>query len=400
MDIEVIRSAVRQYETPCYLFDLDSFQDRIRAISKILGSRVRLCYAMKANPFLTRAAASCLSRLEVCSPGEFSICERLEIPMEKIVLSGVYKEKQEIYRVLSQYGGKGVYTVESLQQFQLLAEEAEKMGLRIAVLLRLTSGNQFGMDEEQIHELIKNRAQYPQMMIRGLQFYSGTQKKKKAVMEGELVRLDQLLTELRERWGYHAKELEYGPGLYIPYFQKEEEESLEKTIEELKTMLLTLSFKGNIILEMGRYLAAMCGAYVTRIVDQKQNQGQQYAIVDGGINHLNYYGQTMAMKVPHYHHLSGKTLEPREDEPIPVTVCGSLCTVSDVLVKNLPLSDPQLQDVLVFERTGAYSVTEGIYLFLSRDLPQILFWSEQKGLQLVRGRICSHWWNGEVEKRR
>ena len=69
-------------------------------------------------------------------------------------------------------------------------------------------------------------------------------------------------------------------------------------------------------------------------------------------------------------------------------------------MKNLPLTEPQLQDVLVFERTGAYSVTEGIYLFLSRDLPQILFWSEQEGLQLVREGICSHWWNGEVEKRR
>lgn len=398
--IEIIRHAAKRYETPFYLFDLDCFQKRISAITKLTGNRVKLCYAIKANPFLTRMAASCLRRLEVCSPGEFAICERLEIPMEKIVLSGVYKEKKEIHRIFSQYGGKGVYTVESLQQFRLLAEEAEEMGLRIAVLLRLTSGNQFGMDEEQIHELIKNRSQYPQMMIRGLQFYSGTQKKKKNVMEGELARLDQLLAELKERWGYQAKELEYGPGLYVPYFQKEEEQSLEETIGELNTTLSSMAFRGNIILEMGRYLAAMCGAYVTRLVDLKQNNGQSYAIVDGGINHLNYYGQTMAMKVPWYHHLSGKTLEPREGELIPVTVCGSLCTVSDVLVKNLPLADPQLQDVLVFERTGAYSVTEGIYLFLSRDLPQILFWSEQEGLQLVREHICSHWWNGEVEKRR
>ena len=216
--IEIIRHAAKRYETPFYLFDLDCFQKRISTITALTGNRVKLCYAIKANPFLTRTAASCLRRLEVCSPGEFAICERLEIPMEKIVLSGVYKEKKEIHRIFSQYGGKGVYTVESLQQFRLLAEEAEEMGLRISVLLRLTSGNQFGMDEEQIHELIKNRNQYPQIMIRGLQFYSGTQKKKKNVVEGELARLDQLLAELRERWGYQAKELEYGPGLYVPYF--------------------------------------------------------------------------------------------------------------------------------------------------------------------------------------
>ena len=29
---------------------------------------------------------------------------------------------------------------------------------------------------------------------------------------------------------------------------------------------------------------------------------------------------------------------------------------------------------LVFENTGAYSVTEGLGLFLSRDLPQVILW--------------------------
>ena len=45
----------------------------------------------EANPFLVNTAV--LDRYEVCSPGEFAICERLGIPMSKIVLSGVYKEK-------------------------------------------------------------------------------------------------------------------------------------------------------------------------------------------------------------------------------------------------------------------------------------------------------------------
>ena len=44
---------------------------------------------------------------------------------------------------------------------------------------------------------------------------------------------------------------------------------------------------------------------------------------------------------------------------------------------------------LVFERTGAYSVTEGIALFLSRDLPEVYFWSGKKGLEKVRNRIES-----------
>lgn len=37
----------------------------------------------------------------------------------------------------------------------------------------------------------------------------------------------------------------------------------------------------------------------TSIVDMKVNKEQPYVIMDGGINHLNYYGQAMAMKQPY-----------------------------------------------------------------------------------------------------
>ncbi len=60
--------------------------------------------------------------------------------------------------------------------------------------------------------------------------------------------------------------------------------------------------------------------------------------------------------------------------------------MNDVLVKNIPLSNAAIGDLLVFERVGAYSVTEGIYLFLSRDLPRIFFYSRKCGMQLMRDR--------------
>ena len=46
-----------------------------------------------------------------------------------------------------------------------------------------------------------------------------------------------------------------------------------------------------------------------------------------------------------------------------------LCTINDILVKRLPLGGLEIGDVLVFEQAGAYCMTEGIALFLSRDLP-------------------------------
>lgn len=387
---EIVSQAVSEYGTPSYLFHLDMFTLRMQKARQYLGNKTGICYAMKANPFLTERAAETADRLEVCSPGEYAICQRLGIPMEQIVLSGVYKDRKDILQVLQEGKGKGVYTVESRNQYDLLEQAAEELNLHLHVLLRLTSGNQFGLDEEELCRIIAERDMHQALEIQGLQFYSGTQKKKKNQLEQEILILDNLLRHLREEYGFCAAELEYGPGFYYSYFQKDEQSEMEDLLGHFKNLLANMQFQGQIVLEMGRYLAAACGYYMTRIADEKVNAGQHYAIADGGIHHLNYYGQTMAMKLPFFTQMDKVTLKEKTSGDVEeITVCGALCTVSDVLVKRMPLRTPAAGDVLVFENVGAYSVTEGIYLFLSRNLPRVLFWSQKDGLQMVRDTIES-----------
>ena len=172
-------------------------------------------------------------------------------------------------------------------------------------------------------------------------------------------------------------------------------EDVENILSEFRALLESLNFKGKVVLEMGRFLAAACGYYVTSIVDMKVNKEQPYVIMDGGINHLNYYGQAMAMKQPYCTQLDTEGNEKIGGEDESWNLCGALCTVSDVVVKRFPLHKPQLHDILVFERVGAYSVTEGIYLFLSRPLPRIYFWTEGEGLRMVRDGVHTDLLNSE-----
>lgn len=396
MKDQVIKEALRAYGTPVYLFDTDEFEMRIRRIRQILGEEIRLCYAMKANPFLIKSAVRVLDRLEVCSPGEFAICEQAGIPMEDIVLSGVYKSEKDVEYVLEKYRGRGTYTIESEAQFRLLAGKAQEKGLTLSVLLRLTNGGQFGMDEEVLCGIIADRAEYPHMKIEGVQFFTGTQKKNRQLIEDEIHRMDVFLKRLKADYGFEAEHFEYGPGLFVSYFQNEKQVDMEEELNWFRDLLHSMEHKGRITLEMGRYMAASCGYYMTKIVDEKHNHGTHYALVDGGINHLNYYGQTMAMKLPYFRQLDADTLEEKRGEADDtVTLCGALCTVNDILVRKMPLKGDILGDILVFENIGAYSVTEGIYLFLSRDLPKITVWSEEGGLRLVRDTFESWRLNGE-----
>lgn len=375
-----------QISTPAYVFDLDLARKTAEELKTALSGsgkgRLRLCYAMKANPFLAGKLLNCTDLLEVCSPGEERICELQKIPPECLVISGVSKKEEDIRKVLS-YGMPHSFTVESMAQLELLTRLAKERKEKFSLLLRLTSGNQFGLDEADLEEAVKKAAENPWVTILGIQYYSGTQKKHPAQIQRELERLDGLARRLTEVYGIELKELEYGPGLPVCYFQSEK--PMEEILESLKEGLKGLSFEGTVTLEMGRCIAAACGSYVTEVVDCKKNLDVNYCITDGGIHQVNYYGQTMAMKLPYYRQIPERLDGPEEKW----NVCGSLCTVSDVLVKQLPLQGLKVGDRLVFERTGAYSVTEGIALFLSRDLPEVYFWSGKKGLEKVRNRIES-----------
>ena len=381
--------------TPAYVFDLDKMKEFAEKVKRCLTGKAEICYAMKANSFLIKPMLEIVSSLEVCSPGEFRICERAGIPMEKIVLSGVYKNPDDIAYMLDTYGNRGTYTVESLQHLKVLNDTAVRHGITLSVLIRVTSGNQFGIDEAEIRKIISEREKYTGIEIEGIQFYSGTQKRNLSQMQEELKHLDTFIRELEEIGEMEIRTLEYGPGFFVPYFVKDKSMRTEELLGEFVEILDGLQFKGRIVLEMGRFLAASCGYYITSIVDMKVNKEQPYVILDGGINHLNYYGQAMAMKHPYCSQLDFEGHEKTVGEEQHWNLCGALCTVSDVIVKQFPLRNPKICDIIVFERVGAYSVTEGIYLFLSRPLPKIYFWTRADGLHLVRDGIHTDVLNSE-----
>lgn len=374
---------IRELVTPAYVFDIDILKERIGFIKETLNENIQLCYAMKANPFIIKNIEDIIDRYEVCSPGEFEICRRAGISMKKVVLSGVYKNDEDILNTIKTFGNQILYTCESPSQFHMIHDIAKKLGEQVNVLLRVTTGNQFGMSETELCTIIANRHQYPYVEIMGIQHFSGTQRKKIAVYQQELQYVDDLILKLEQDYGYVTKELEFGPGFYVEYFQEAKPYDEIKLLKDFGELLNGLRFQGHITLELGRFIAASCGNYYTEIVDYKVNH-VPYCIVNGGMHQMTYYGQMMAMKIPFYRQLKKN---PTEGKMIKCHVSGSLCTINDNLVKSLLLESPEIGDVLEFQNVGAYAMCEGISLFLSRDIPTIYIYSKQDGLCLQRARF-------------
>lgn len=75
------------------------------------------------------------------------------------------------------------------------------------------------------------------------------------------------------------------------------------------------------------------------------------------------------------------------------SICGALCTANDVLVRRKTLQNPQIGDLIVFENAGAYSVSDGISLFLSHTLPRILLLQKNKEMIIARDFKETFWLN-------
>lgn len=376
MNSEALQDIAASFATPAFIFDADEFGRRAKNVKSAIGG-ASLCYSIKANPFLLACLPEEIDRVEVCSPGELAICRRVGVDPSTVVYSGVNKGSEDIAEAI-EYGAE-LLTAESLRQLGLINAAALAAGKRVRVALRLTSGNQFGMDSENLKRAVAEKGSYEGVDIVAIHYYSGTQKKKLAVVEKELAELEELADTLEERFGLSGISLEYGPGLPADYFGDDPEGRDMAVLAEAGAMIAAVAARRSVTVEFGRFLASPCGTYLTAAADIKSNNGENFVICDGGINHLKYYGQTMAMQTPPIT-LLGDHGEKTED----YTLCGSLCTTADILVRKVTLPALSVGDVLAFGRCGAYSVTEGIGLFLSRQLPRIVLHSERGGNRLLR----------------
>lgn len=394
-------------QTPYYVFDTDEFAKRAAMIRAALdckgGRRIPLCFSIKANPFLLHRLPEDLDHVEVCSPGELEICIALGVKPESIIYSGVMKEKCDIERAVSY--GAGILTCESIRHATLISEvmleciqegahEAEFAETKAHVILRLTSGNQFGMSLEDIEYIISHPDEFKGITVMGIHYYSGTQKSLRKINK-DLEKIKSALTGLKEKYGFEPQLVEYGPGLCVEYFEDGWQEKEKQSLDEAAEVLREFAVEYPLGIEMGRFFAASCGKYYTQVKDLKSTGDANYAILDGGIHHLNYFGQRMAMQVPPIKVYAGEVSENEEKNGVELTelpdtdytLCGSLCTVADVLVREVKLKKLELGDVLEFGHCGAYSVTEAPALFLSRQLPAIYAYSKEYGYECLREHI-------------
>jgi diaminopimelate decarboxylase len=374
------------YGTPFYLYHGEMISQRVSRVREALGTEVS--YSVKANPSLGVCQLIAREReagAEVASSGELAVALAAGFDPRDIVFAGPGKTDEELEHAVKE--DIFAVNVESLNEIDRLAALAGRMGKTAGVGLRINptaqlmgSGmrmggtvGQFGMDQTDLREAVEKTLSHPELVLRGVHVYTATQVFEVDPLLEHCRNILEIALEAADASGIPLEMIDFGGGFGVPYFEKMSEFDLDSFAVGFRELLESYRSDPRLegcrfLFELGRYLVADAGVYVTKAVDVKDMRGKKFVVTDGGMNHhltaTGNMGQVFRKAYPLLN-LTRMSAVPEEG----VAVAGPCCTPLDSFGNNIPLGDPEVGDLIGVFYSGAYGYSASNLGFLSHPKP-------------------------------
>ncbi|MFD8233734.1 diaminopimelate decarboxylase [Streptomyces sp. NPDC059696] len=396
-----VEDIANEFGTPLFIYDSQVLADTFHGLSGVLPAGVDVLYSLKANPNISVCGflGSQGAGAEVSSVTELVTALRAGVDPADIIFLGPGKSKADLEACVS----AGIYAVvcESFAELQLLDEVAGTRGAaRFPAVLRVNpsfhskgSGlsmggkpRQFGIDEQDVREAGPLLHSLQHVEVKGFHAYMGTRFLDHRDVVANTQSILVMVEDLAAKLGIDLSVVDFGGGLGVAYFENESDidtaelgKSLQGPVEDFRARHPDC----RVIMELGRFLTADAGTYVTRAAYVKESMGESFVVADGGTNHHMAavgIGSFVKRNFPIVH-LGRPGARPSHT----YTVTGPLCTPNDTIVKKARLPEVRPGDLLGIERSGAYGPTASPGLFLSHGYPaEVLVHDGQ--VSLVRER--------------
>ncbi|WNF28003.1 type III PLP-dependent enzyme [Streptomyces sp. C11-1] len=379
-----ISELAEQYGTPLYVYDGDGLRERIVSIRERLHPKLEIFFSLKANPNIAICALLHAhgARAEISSLTELATARRAGVEPADIIFLGPGKSRAELAACLDE----GVYTIicESFGELELIDQLARERSVTARVALRvnpefavkgsgLTMGGkprQFGIDEAQLVDGPGAVAGLTNVRLMGVQVYMGTRILSEDAVAENTERILALAERLSAALDFPLEMVDIGGGLGVAYFDNEKDLDFEVLAAQLNPLLeafVSRHPETRLVMELGRYLTAPFGTYVTRVRYVKTSMGENFAVADGGTNHHmaavgigSFVKRNFPMRVLN-----------RAEEPATGVwnITGPLCTPNDTLGKKVQLPEVRPGDLIGVGCSGAYGPSASPVNFLSHGHP-------------------------------
>jgi len=383
-DATLARLAQRQ-GTPGFFYRAAVAGQAWSALRAALPARVRVAYAVKANPHprLLALLADLGAAFDCASEGELRAAaaalraagapplpDAASSAPARLFFAGPGKQDRELLLAVALGARVQAEGWEDLQRLDALLRGGPPLAVNLRVhpaggveeerrILGGAGPSAFGVDEEDVPALLARAADLAHVRIVGLHVFAASNQRDAARLLATHAMVLDLARRLYERHDLRLGLVDLGGGLGVPYAADESPLDTDVLGAGLAVLLARHAwFSGELLLEPGRFLAAGCGVYLTRVVRTKISRGVRFAILQAGLNHLLRPA------------LTGQPFPVRLVEDAgrgscgPVTLAGPLCTSLDRL-GDVALPELRPGDLLAFGMAGAYGATEAMTAFLS-----------------------------------
>ncbi|MGB7405026.1 MAG: pyridoxal-dependent decarboxylase, exosortase A system-associated [Pacificimonas sp.] len=370
-------------DTPLFVYDTALLDRQVAILREALPSAIELHYAIKANPFqpVVDHLAAQVDGLDIASAGELEIALASGTDPAEISFAGPGKRDRELAAAI----GAGItLNIESVGELERAARIADTAGETLHAALRVNppfdlkgsgmrmggGAKAFGIDAVAVPAALDRLATLG-ADFRGFHVFAGSQNlDADALIEAQRQTFD-LVADLAQHAPTPPPTVNIGGGLGVPYFPGDEPvdvtsigAALGDLLDERAPILTDTRF----IMELGRFLAAPCGVYLTRVVDRKVSDGQVFLVTDGGLHHqLAASGNFGTVIRRNYPIAAAKAFDSRGDEI--VNVVGCLCTPLDRLGDKVSLPRLAEGDIVALFMAGAYGRSASPSAFLGHPPP-------------------------------
>ena len=375
---------VEQHGTPCYLYLLDDIAERIELVRGVFDDRLEISYAVKANPNARLLAwlRGRVPMLDVSSDGELRRAVASGWDAGQLGFTGPAKRIDELRTGVER--GVGDFVVESVDEAHQLNQLAGAAGSQQDVVIRVApidvpkgfgvsmagKPTRFGIDEEGLDTAIEEISSLENLSLTGLHCYAGTQCLDADSLVENFANVAKIFSAASAAHGLTPSKLVFGPGIGIPYYEKDVAVDLEAIGARVNPLLDELRSESRFaatrfVLETGRYIVGEAGIYLTRVLRIKESRGSQIAICDGGMNHhlaaAGHFGTVIPRNCRMFKAVATEIDADEQD----YEVVGPLCTSIDSFGHGVSFAGLAPGDIIGIHCSGAYGLTASPIDFIS-----------------------------------
>jgi diaminopimelate decarboxylase len=174
--------------------------------------------------------------------------------------------------------------------------------------------------------------------------------------------------------------IDLGGGFGIRYGSGDAELDLAAVAAEL-SVLVKQAAPARLVVELGRYIVAPAGWYLTTVIARQTHGGRPAVVVDGGSHQRgDLCGLGLRQRA-----FSPVVLDARDSARTPTDVLGCLSLPADVLAEARALPELAPGDVLAFPNAGAYGLGASPFAFHAHPAPaEVAF--EGSRIDVLRAR--------------